>query len=593
MSQRLQKILSEIEPGNESAETLAARKTMPEVIEILLNKPVSQNAGEESGQKDSLPVDSDQTSSFQMDMDEIQRHRAYNNQGYSLSYYWPLHSNRKFVGKIIATVKKVIRKCLFFLLSPLIERQNAFNASVTASINALYNNDILTQSFIDYAKVSIGMAQEQQAKIQQLEGTLHEFQMEQEKSLRQCQENLKYYTKKHHDKIDQLAIQYQETLEIFRKETKELSDRLSDNLSNYSEITEKINEILQEYETSNAIIASNVEATASNAAAIANLEDVVSGVSKEQLTFHALNQEIQHMQNVFDLRMRKMMRDQEHSEMTMLRFVNQNLIGQSVSQILRIATTEAGDEHTDGSNTQTGEEIVVANPFLQDEAVYDTIDYFEFENNFRGSRQDIKERQGAYLKYFEEGQTVVDIGCGRGEFLELLDENGVQTTGVDSYQEFVRFCKFKGLNAVCEDAIAYVANMEDASVDGITGFQIAEHLTTLQLVTLCNRAYNKLKPGGHFILETPNPTCLSMFTNNFYLDPSHEKPIHPQTLHYFLGKAGFKKVDIVFTEESKENYHLPLLDVANCNNLAEFNDGINLLSDLVFGSQDYAIVATK
>ena len=123
--------------------------------------------------------------------------------------------------------------------------------------------------------------------------------------------------------------------------------------------------------------------------------------------------------------------------------------------------------------------------------------------------------------------------------------------------------------------------------------QVVEHLTTDQILSLCNLTYKKLQSNSYIIIETPNPTSLSIYTNWFYVDPSHIKPIHPKTLEYFLKKAGFNDIQVVYTEQSKVGYRLPLLDSQNINNISDFNDGINLLSDIIFGSQDYAIIARK
>jgi O-antigen chain-terminating methyltransferase len=108
------------------------------------------------------------------------------------------------------------------------------------------------------------------------------------------------------------------------------------------------------------------------------------------------------------------------------------------------------------------------------------------------------------------------------------------------------------------------------------------------------KSYKKLKSGAYLIAETPNPTMLSTFTNAFYIDPSHIKPIHPETMKFLLQYYGFKEINIKYCEESKINYQLPLLiGDQHIKNLKEFNDGINLLSSILFGYQDYAIIGKK
>lgn len=225
--------------------------------------------------------------------------------------------------------------------------------------------------------------------------------------------------------------------------------------------------------------------------------------------------------------------------------------------------------------------------------IYEKIDYAHFENHFRGSVEATKNAQKAYLHYFEGKKNVVDLGCGRGEFLEVLKENNINAVGVDTYSAFVKECREKGLQVYNANAVDYIRELVPASIDGIFAAQLAEHLEAGKLVQLCNDAFEKLEDGGVLIFETPNPTCLSVFTNAFYIDPSHNKPVHPRTLEYVLKEAGFKDVEIIFTENSKIGYRLPLLNATGVANLSEFNDGINCLSDLIFGSQDYAIVARK
>lgn len=223
---------------------------------------------------------------------------------------------------------------------------------------------------------------------------------------------------------------------------------------------------------------------------------------------------------------------------------------------------------------------------------YDVIDYYAFENQFRGSREFIKDRQKMYVPYFKDCDRVLDLGSGRGEFLELLRENQIGAAGVEIYGPFVDYCRTRGQEIIQEDAVEYLKRQDTASCDGIFSAQLVEHIPIEQLVSLCRESYRVLEPGRALIIETPNPTCLSTHTNSFYMDPSHLKPVHPQMLEYLLKEAGFSSVQILYTEQSKTGYRLPLLDVSGAN-VEEFNSGINYLSDIMFGSQDYAVIAVK
>lgn len=222
---------------------------------------------------------------------------------------------------------------------------------------------------------------------------------------------------------------------------------------------------------------------------------------------------------------------------------------------------------------------------------YEEIDYFDFENHFRGSIDSIKKAQEMYLEYFKDKKNVLDIGCGRGEFLALMKDNGINAKGVDIYAPYADYCNMKGLDAVQGDGVAYLSEQSD--VDGIFVGQVVEHLKTSEIIRLCNTAYEKLSDGGCIVIETPNPTSLAIYTNAFYIDPSHVKPVHPLTMKYLLEKAGFKSVEIIFTENSRPQMEIPPVKSAGGADNEEFNNAMQKVSQMLFGSQDYAVIAVK
>ncbi|MCI8510952.1 MAG: class I SAM-dependent methyltransferase [Lachnospiraceae bacterium] len=221
---------------------------------------------------------------------------------------------------------------------------------------------------------------------------------------------------------------------------------------------------------------------------------------------------------------------------------------------------------------------------------YRSIDYLDFESHFRGSRFEITERQKQYLSYYKGCKNVIDIGCGCGEFLELLENNDIVGVGVDTYEDFVVYCHTLGLNAVLDDGIHYLKTVN--GTDGLFLGQVVEHLTIEQILELCDLAYEKLERSRYIVIETPNPTSLAIYANAFYVDPSHTRPVHPLTLEYFLRKSGFRNIRIVYTENSRLA-GIPSLKGEAIENLNEFNHAIQKASDMLFGSQDYAVIAQK
>ncbi len=167
-----------------------------------------------------------------------------------------------------------------------------------------------------------------------------------------------------------------------------------------------------------------------------------------------------------------------------------------------------------------------------------TFDYFLFEHRFRGSRTAIKERQRIYLEYFIGLKQVIDLGCGRGEFLELLKENGIPAIGVDSNPDMVEFCRDKNLEVEADDIFEYLSRLPDSSLDGIFSAQVIEHLSPQRIMKLLRLCAEKLNPGGAMIAETVNTNC-STALGNFYLDPTHIRPVPFEMLGFMLKQEGF------------------------------------------------------
>jgi O-antigen chain-terminating methyltransferase len=220
------------------------------------------------------------------------------------------------------------------------------------------------------------------------------------------------------------------------------------------------------------------------------------------------------------------------------------------------------------------------------------IDYMTFELMYRGSREAIKESQKRYLKYLEGKNQILDIGCGRGEFIELMLETGkTGVKGIDLNENMVALCRQAGLPAEHGNAVDYLNRLEVNTLEGIYLGQVVEHMQPVEIVHMVRLAYEKLKEGGVLIMETPNPTCLAIFSNSFYLDMSHNKPVHPLTLEFILSSQGFREIETAYFSELEEK--LPKLSGSGLENESEVNVGIDRLNHLLFGAQDYAIIGRK
>ncbi|MEW5914264.1 MAG: methyltransferase domain-containing protein [Thermodesulfobacteriota bacterium] len=222
--------------------------------------------------------------------------------------------------------------------------------------------------------------------------------------------------------------------------------------------------------------------------------------------------------------------------------------------------------------------------------------YLRFENAHRGAREMIKQRQAVYLPYFVEsvspGAPLVDLGCGRGEFLEAAREAGLAAKGVELNPQMVELCRKQGLEVVQAEALEYLRGLEDATLGGVLMAQLIEHLTHDELSELISLAAAKLKPGGWLIAETVNPACLTTFSGAFYLDLSHTKPIHSEAARFLWQWAGLKDVDILLLSPYPDDYLLrklpgegPLVEA--------FNHNVKRLNDLLYGPQDYAVVGRR
>lgn len=167
----------------------------------------------------------------------------------------------------------------------------------------------------------------------------------------------------------------------------------------------------------------------------------------------------------------------------------------------------------------------------------DSFDYFAFEQRFRGTSAEIQRRQSIYLELFLERRCVVDLGCGRGEFVDLLRQHQVGVVGVDDNDAMVACCAARGLPVIHADLFDYLEAQADASLDGITALQVVEHMPPMRILELLQTAARKLTTGSPLVAETVNPAC-AVALGNFFLDPTHCRPIPAPLLAYMFEQVG-------------------------------------------------------
>jgi len=216
--------------------------------------------------------------------------------------------------------------------------------------------------------------------------------------------------------------------------------------------------------------------------------------------------------------------------------------------------------------------------------------YFAFEEHFRGSREEINRRLEVYLPRLREAQIapgdslILDLGCGRGEWLELLRDNGYRARGIDLNRVVIEQCQSRGLEVVEGDVIAYLQSMPDESVAVITGFHIIEHLPFEILVKLLNEAFRVLRHRGLVIFETPNPANVLVGSCNFYFDPTHRNPLPSLMTQFLVQYCGFAEVEILNLNPS---------DGFKADEVNELDELSKQFNQYFYGPMDYAVIGYK
>jgi 2-polyprenyl-3-methyl-5-hydroxy-6-metoxy-1,4-benzoquinol methylase len=220
------------------------------------------------------------------------------------------------------------------------------------------------------------------------------------------------------------------------------------------------------------------------------------------------------------------------------------------------------------------------------------IDYVGFERRFRGDSGKVQEiTRERYLELLRDHGPVLDVGCGKGELVDALVSAGVAATGIDLDATMVDEAHARGLDVQVADVNAFLENQPPHSFGSIISTQVVEHLQIEDLVRFLDLSVTRLHPGGMFIAETPNPASLIVLGTHFILDPTHVRPIHPALMVYLCECAGFRSVELRFYEPARQ-YHLAMVDEDEGSPLTkQINANFTRINDVLFGPQDYAVVA--
>jgi len=224
--------------------------------------------------------------------------------------------------------------------------------------------------------------------------------------------------------------------------------------------------------------------------------------------------------------------------------------------------------------------------------------YLMLENRFRGSEQEISQRLEVYPPIFSRAKLpVLEIGPGRGELQMLFRGAGVPSYGVDMDEAMVECAKEHGVDARLGDGLQHLAQVPDRSLGGVIAIQVVEHLTRTQLHSLMELCSRKVVAGGRIVFETINPQSITALSSNYFRDPTHVWPLHPDTLSYMMTLATLDIKEVRLLSPVSPAAQLKSVPVSEymtprwMETVGVFNRNIEQLNQLLYGHQDYAVIA--
>ena len=219
----------------------------------------------------------------------------------------------------------------------------------------------------------------------------------------------------------------------------------------------------------------------------------------------------------------------------------------------------------------------------RDDEVATTLESRFFAARFSGDEPVIREQSEGFVELFRGRARVLDLGSGRGTFLELLRDKAVGGYGVDLDPRMTDEVRSRGLEAQTGDGLEHLRSLPDASLDGLYARHVAEHVLPGELIAVLRECRRVLKPGSPVVFVTPNPATLTVGAHTFWLDPSHRRPIPPELFHFYLEVEGYERVETRTSapSETRLDENVPI---------GPIRENVKLLNATLFGDRDYAVI---
>jgi len=525
-------------------------------------------------------------------MPQINNSHSYLQQNYNVPTIPPPDSKLK-------GIKKFVARCIAFFTNA----QNTFNANVVRTFDSFH---------IDLDKTEIKLA-ENEKLINKLKDSLKQLQIKIDKNNSYVDEIAEQNLKKQGELFD-LFSQVNTATELlrdmqdhhggviagFQKKVDaniELVSKAQDFIEDFISKLNKIKQSVSAFEEKQDIIAAQAkdlfEKTDARQDGLANkvnslFKDLNARqddlTKKVNTSFKKLNAR---EDNIGD----NLKALAERVELSEKGFTELNGLMKEINDQTCLLKSSLNNALTDFSSDKDKSKLQASLGKLKD--LWNDSDYTAFENAYRGDDKLIYERLNYYLKWLKKIKTtkqacILDLGCGRGEFVELLNNNKIHARGIDLNKTSVKLAKEKNLKVKHADLFKELKRIKQETLPAISAFHVIEHFNFKELQLFLQLAATRLKPGGILLLETPNALNLQIAASDFYKDPTHVRPVHPAAIEFWLKRSGFSKIELDFIHPFPKGEQLKKIK-----NSKLIDGNFNKLNDLVFGARDCAIIAKK